>query len=400
MKRARKTFKAILAVLLVGVVLSVSSWAFAQAGGISGSVKDISNNQGIQGVIITVKDVSTSALAETGNTDALGNYSVSIPSLGNYTLLASKLGYDNMMAPDVIELSDMSPNRTVNISMGGKAWLKEKPVETTEALSWETGAGKSYLLNGYDRLVYDNEVEGGGKSTTRTCRSSGIMPSTAPGGLTRTTSPRTSSSIFMRDPSTTDSHDHPTSITGSPSLRLHRIKALPGSPLLQALPKRPSRFCLGRLAPARATLSLRLRSRASSSFSTGTTGSLTPTRLRGGKKSTTRTCRPSGIMPSTAPGGLTRTTSPRTSSSILIRDPSTTDLHDQPASASGSPPPIPSRAVFSGRRPVRPRHLPSMTRSPAALPAAFSGSHSSGWPAWFSKAMAASLSSGVSSAQQ
>ena len=163
MKRARKTFKAILAVLLVGVVSSVSSWAFAQAGGISGSVKDISNNQGIQGVIITVKDVSTSALAETGNTDALGNYSVSIPSLGNYTLLASKLGYDNMMAPDVIELSDMSPNRTVNISMGGKAWLKEKPVETTEALSWETGAGKSYLLNGYDRLVYDNEVEGGGK---------------------------------------------------------------------------------------------------------------------------------------------------------------------------------------------------------------------------------------------
>ena len=46
MKRARKTFKAILAVLLVGVVISVSSWAFAQG------------------------------------------------SDGNYTLLASKLGYE------------------------------------------------------------------------------------------------------------------------------------------------------------------------------------------------------------------------------------------------------------------------------------------------------------------
>ena len=37
MKRARKTFKTSLAVLLVGVVISVSSWAFAQEGGISGS---------------------------------------------------------------------------------------------------------------------------------------------------------------------------------------------------------------------------------------------------------------------------------------------------------------------------------------------------------------------------
>ncbi|MGA2527356.1 MAG: hypothetical protein ABSF79_12205 [Smithellaceae bacterium] len=49
MKRARKTFKAILVVLLAGVVISVSSWAFAQGGGISGFVKDLSNNQGFEG---------------------------------------------------------------------------------------------------------------------------------------------------------------------------------------------------------------------------------------------------------------------------------------------------------------------------------------------------------------
>jgi hypothetical protein len=127
MKRARKTFKAILAVLLVGSAISVSSWAFAQGGG------------------------------------------------GNNPPLASKRGYDNMTAPDVIELPDTTPNRTVNISMDGKAWLKETPVETTPALSWETGAGKSYiipaleipafllLLNGYDRLAYPNAVEDGKK---------------------------------------------------------------------------------------------------------------------------------------------------------------------------------------------------------------------------------------------
>ena len=244
MKRARKTFKAILAVLLVGVVISVSSWAFAQGGGISGSVNDLSNNQGIQGVIITVKDVSTSALAGTGNTDALGNYSVSIPSLGDYTTLTSKLGYDNMTAPDVIELSDTRPNRIIyynDVEGGGKVYdtnlsifwdhavhgpwgsdqdnfstnqfkhpyqesiyygfarsdglnygeslsqiasdkgLAGEPIATgtpeapKPVLSWETGAGKSYLvpaleipgfillLNGYDRFAYSNEVEGGKK---------------------------------------------------------------------------------------------------------------------------------------------------------------------------------------------------------------------------------------------
>ncbi|MGC2062621.1 MAG: DUF3943 domain-containing protein [Thermodesulfovibrionales bacterium] len=97
MQRVKKTFKAILAVLLVGTVIAVSSLAFAQEGGIS---DDLLNNQGIQ---------------------------------------------------------------------------EEKPVQTTRALSWETGAGKSYLipaleipaflllLNGYDRLAYPNSVEGGKK---------------------------------------------------------------------------------------------------------------------------------------------------------------------------------------------------------------------------------------------
>ena len=129
MKCARKASKAILAVFLAGGVISVSSWAFAQGGG------------------------------------------------GNYTFLASKLGYDNRMAPDVIALSDIPPNRSINISPGGDAGLQEKPEQKTRTLSWETGAGKSYLipaleipaflllLNGYDRLAYPNSVEPDGKKT-------------------------------------------------------------------------------------------------------------------------------------------------------------------------------------------------------------------------------------------
>ena len=146
MKRARNTFNAILSVLLVGVVISVTGEAFAQGGSISGTVKDLSGNQGIQGVIITVTDVSTRALAGIDITDALGNYSVSVPSLGNYTVVASKLGYDNVMAPNVIELSEGPRNRTVNISMGGEARSNESTAQTTQVLSWETGAGKQQII--------------------------------------------------------------------------------------------------------------------------------------------------------------------------------------------------------------------------------------------------------------
>ena len=175
MQRARKTLKAILVGIHVSIVIAVSSWAFAQGGGISGSVKDLLNNQGIQGVTITVKDVSGQS-AGTGTTDASGDYSVGISAMGNYTLEASKPGYNNVSAPEVIELSDMTPSRTVNISMSEEVRLKEKPVQTTQTLSWETGAGKSYLipaleipaflllLNGYDRLAYPNDREGGKKS--------------------------------------------------------------------------------------------------------------------------------------------------------------------------------------------------------------------------------------------
>ncbi|MCJ7824866.1 MAG: hypothetical protein MUP44_08205, partial [Anaerolineales bacterium] len=69
-------FKAILAVLHVGMVLAITSLAFAQGGEISGSVKDHLSNQGIQWAIITVKDVTTGKVAANGVTDELGNYTV------------------------------------------------------------------------------------------------------------------------------------------------------------------------------------------------------------------------------------------------------------------------------------------------------------------------------------
>ena len=119
-RRVSTVLKTILAALLASTVTFGGSWAFAQGGGSSGSV------------------------------------------------------------PAAIELSDMTPSRNVNISMGGISSLKEEPVQTKQALSWETGAGKSYLipaleipaflllLNGYDRLAYPNSVEPSGEKTYNT----------------------------------------------------------------------------------------------------------------------------------------------------------------------------------------------------------------------------------------
>jgi len=58
MKHEKKTLKMILAMLFVGLLISASSWAFAQEGSISGNVKDLSDNRGISGVIVKVKNAS------------------------------------------------------------------------------------------------------------------------------------------------------------------------------------------------------------------------------------------------------------------------------------------------------------------------------------------------------
>jgi hypothetical protein len=177
MQQASKIVKAILAVLLLGAILAMSSLAFAKGGEISGVVNDHSTNKGIQWALITVKDVTTGKVAVTGVTDESGNYSVAVPDMGNYSLEASKhgYGYGKVAAPDLIEISDTIPKKTINLTMGGEEWVAYNPDDPASAMSWETGAGKSYLipaleiptfllaLNGYDRLVYSDLEENGVK---------------------------------------------------------------------------------------------------------------------------------------------------------------------------------------------------------------------------------------------
>ena len=90
MNHQGKIFKMILAGIFLGGAIFFSWPAIALEGIISGSVRDHFDNQGIQWVIITVKDDATGKLSATGITDVSGNYSIGIPVLGRYRLEASK----------------------------------------------------------------------------------------------------------------------------------------------------------------------------------------------------------------------------------------------------------------------------------------------------------------------
>ena len=133
---AGKIFRIVFAALHVGLILGVSSLAFAQGGEISGSVKDHVSNEGIRWVLITVKDVTNGKVAATVVTDSEGNYSVAVPAMGNYSLEASKrgYGYGKVTAPDLIEISDTIPNQTVDLIMGGTIGL-ERPLHAPKAAS-------------------------------------------------------------------------------------------------------------------------------------------------------------------------------------------------------------------------------------------------------------------------
>ena len=129
MKRRTTAFSVIIFMLIASGLIAVSRCAFAQ-----GSISS--------GVIIT---------------------------------LSSEPGYDNIPELDVIELSEWTPNRTINIAMVEKGWLHNKSGVPTPALDWDTGAGKSYLVpaleipvfimavNGYSRLATPDEEQDGKK---------------------------------------------------------------------------------------------------------------------------------------------------------------------------------------------------------------------------------------------
>jgi hypothetical protein len=168
LNRASKTLAISMAFFVIAMI-AITHWAFAQEGSISGSVKDLTEDHGIQSVTIRAKGAITSATSGTITSDETGKYPLNMPSLENCTTLASKSEFD------VIEIFDTAPDRTLDFPTNPEAELRYRPNLSKPVLSWETGAGKNYLipaleipgfillLNAFDRLVFRNEVEDGKK---------------------------------------------------------------------------------------------------------------------------------------------------------------------------------------------------------------------------------------------
>ena len=93
MKHARKTFQAILTILFVGVMISVSSWTFAQEGGSPGSVKSDKE-------LLTEKTVETTKVL---NWETGAGKSYLIPALEIPAFLLLLNGYDRLAYPNDME---------------------------------------------------------------------------------------------------------------------------------------------------------------------------------------------------------------------------------------------------------------------------------------------------------
>ena len=153
-------FRIIAAVLLEIAMIIICECAFAQESSIQDPFKDLPANRGIAGITVAVRDANSSALLGAATPDGPANDSLRIPFPGVYT-----------SALDVIESSDTVPN--ARIPANQEAWLRFRPREPKPGLSWETGAGKSYIipaleipgfilvLNAFDRLVFRNYKQEG-----------------------------------------------------------------------------------------------------------------------------------------------------------------------------------------------------------------------------------------------
>ncbi len=174
LKHATKTFT-ISSVLFLVAMIAMSHSAFAQESIISDPLKDLSDNPGIPSLTLKIKDGSTSTWLRRSTTDDPGIYLLRIPSLENYTIPVSKPENESVLGFDVNAISGRMSYQTLNFWMSPEIEFMCRLDLPKPVLSWDTGAGKSYLipaleipvfilaLNGFDRLLFGSEVEDGKK---------------------------------------------------------------------------------------------------------------------------------------------------------------------------------------------------------------------------------------------
>lgn len=134
---------------------------------------DLSGSEGVYISINTFKDVRPGDKTQTIYTEVSDHYVMRMPPPESYAVAFTKAGYFRATLPDGGDFADITQTRLVMTSRVGETRLRENSTPGTNALSRETGAGKSYvipaleipaflfLLNMYDRVAYaDEKVEG------------------------------------------------------------------------------------------------------------------------------------------------------------------------------------------------------------------------------------------------
>ena len=162
-------------VLLAVAVIAISHRAFAQEGNFSDLPKNGLDNPDIRELILTTDDGTICRWIGVTTTSEPGNYLLRITSLRNGIVLVSKPECESLSGFDANEIIGMFPNQAVVIRKGPETGFERSLDLPKPVLSWETGANRSYLipaleipgfifaLNGFDRLVFGNEVEDGKK---------------------------------------------------------------------------------------------------------------------------------------------------------------------------------------------------------------------------------------------
>ena len=95
---------------------------------VSGNVKNLVTQASVSGALVTAQDTISNASAGSGTSDASGNYTIFLADTGFYSISASASGYAESSYPVLVEVTDASPNGTVNRYM--------EPVRTSLFLAY------------------------------------------------------------------------------------------------------------------------------------------------------------------------------------------------------------------------------------------------------------------------
>jgi hypothetical protein len=104
---------------------------------ISGTVKDSSTNQVINGATVVVKNGTTNTDVATVSTNSSGVYTTTVATIGEYYVAVTKNGYEDFTQLDApFSITDTSPSITYNVSLDPTGGTPVTPVTLDLTAGW------------------------------------------------------------------------------------------------------------------------------------------------------------------------------------------------------------------------------------------------------------------------